>query len=228
MAKFPWGSQPFTMSSLFVSQIIGACVIGGALVYHGPDGGVTGLPEQKDLYGVALVTMGWVTMWYVFLGHQIQFKFANIDEEQKKVAAFIADRGVVNTMEQCLPFFLLMWLHAIFVNPQTSAIVGWIYVAFRFLYPFAYGFYGQFTNLVEVPAQVDYGCITWFFGAITYKLMKDSDLHSDLPPFCVPLIVFLFSWYISILFLVASMPGAAVITKGVAWEAAYKPPLASQ
>ena len=39
------------------------------------------------------------------------------------------------------------------VNPRTTAILGWVYVVARFLYPICYGFYGVFNNLVEVVQQ---------------------------------------------------------------------------
>ena len=38
-----------------------------------------------------------------------------------------------------------MYLRALFVNPGTSAVLGFIYVAFRFLYGILYVFYGVFT-----------------------------------------------------------------------------------
>lgn len=209
-------------------MLLAAIVIGGALIYHGPGGAVTGFPAPKDLHGVVFVTLGWVLMWYTFLGNQITFKFAAIDESQKAIGANIADRGVINTMEQGIPFFLVLWMHAIFVNPSTSAVVGLIYVVARYLYPIFYGMYGQFNNLVEISAQINYACITWLAFAILYKCSKDSDLHTDLSPLLIPPLVLLFCFAITIAFLFGSKPSSTVIMNGVAWEAAQKPPLASQ
>eukprot|EP00419_Tripos_fusus_P035838 CAMPEP_0172779174 /NCGR_PEP_ID=MMETSP1074-20121228/202287_1 /TAXON_ID=2916 /ORGANISM="Ceratium fusus, Strain PA161109" /LENGTH=231 /DNA_ID=CAMNT_0013616129 /DNA_START=58 /DNA_END=753 /DNA_ORIENTATION=+ len=231
MAKYPWGEQPFTMSSIPVCMTFSVIVIGGTLIGTGPDGAVMGFPSPKDLHGVVGVTLGWICMWYTFLGNQITFKIADIDENQKKTAAFIADRGVGNTMEQCIPFFLVLWLHALFVNPGTSSVLGLIYVISRYLYPIFYGWYGQFSNLVEISAQMNYSIIMWLFWAIVYKCMKDSDLHTDLTNIAVifiPLVVFLAGATILVIFLFGSKPSSTVIANGVAWEAAYKPPLASQ
>jgi hypothetical protein len=232
MAKYPWGDAPFTMPSLFIGILIAAIIIGGALIRHGPEGAVTEFPASKDLYGVVAVTLGWVTMWYTFLGNQIAFKFATIDAAQKTTCALIADRGVINTLEQSVPFFLCLWMHALFVNPDTSSVVGWIYVIARYLYPIFYGMYGQFSNMVEYfSAQMNYACIAWFFWATLYKCSKDSDLHTDLTktsPYLIPLVVLIACFSITIAFLFLSKPAATMIAKGVAWEAGYKPPLASQ
>ncbi|CAK0852161.1 unnamed protein product [Prorocentrum cordatum] len=231
MAKYPWGDENFTMSSLPVCMLISTVLVGGALIGVGPGGAVNGFPGPEDLYGVVGVTLGWIVMWYTFLGNQIAFKFAEMDESQKQTAANIADRGVINTIEQCIPFFLVLWLHALFVNPSTSAVLGWIYVVMRYLYPVCYGLYGKFNNMVEIPAQVNYAIIFYLFWAIVYKCTKASDFHTDLTnisPLLVPLVVFLSGVTTVMLFLVGSKPAAAVISKGVAWDAAYKPPLASQ
>lgn len=180
-------------------------------------------------------------MWYTFLGSQVAFKrsqkevgklAANIDESQKEIAMSIADRSVINTMEQCIPFFLVLWLHALFVNPSTSAVLGLIYVITRYLYPILYGFYGKFSNMVEISTQMNYVVIYYLFWAIVYKCTNASDLHTDLTsisPLLVPLVVVLLSGVtLMMFFMVGSMPAITIISKGVAWDAAYKPPLASQ
>ena len=46
----------------------------------------------------------------------------------------VADRSVANTMEQAIAFLVLLWLHAIFVNPRIATILGWIYVTCSDIY----------------------------------------------------------------------------------------------
>merc|ERR1712194_835792 len=218
-------------SSLPFCMLISAVVIGGTLIGTGPGGVVNGFPFAEDLHGVVGVTLGWICMWYTFLGNQIAFKFADMDENQRQTAAFIADRSVINTMEQCIPFFLVLWLHAFFVNPRTSAVLGLVYVVTRYLYPVCYGLYGSFSNMVEISAQMNYAIVMYLYLAIAYKCIMASDLHTDLAnssSLLVPLVVLLSRFIVLILFMLGPKPVANVIAKGVAWDAAYKPPLASQ
>ena len=110
-------------------------------------------------------------------------------------------------------------------------MLGLIYVIMRYLYPMFYGFYGQFSNMVEISSQMNYVIIFYLFWAIVYKCTKASDLHTDLTnisPFLVPLVVFLSGVTSFMIFLVGPMPAVTIISKGVAWDAAYKPVLASQ
>lgn len=46
-----------------------------------------------------------------------------------------ADRAVINTQEQMVPFLCALWLHAIFVSPVHATWCGTAYVLLRALYP---------------------------------------------------------------------------------------------
>ena len=49
-----------------------------------------------------------------------------------------SDRTVGNYLEQSVPFLVSLWAHAAFVSPVNAAAVGWTWIAFRFIYPWAY------------------------------------------------------------------------------------------
>ena len=55
-----------------------------------------------------------------------------------RAAVLAADRAVVNLVEQSLPFALFLWLHALSVSVQSAAVLGWVWVAFRAIYPVAW------------------------------------------------------------------------------------------
>merc|ERR1711865_1359899 len=138
--------------------VVSGLLIGALLGKAGPSAAVADtFPAATELRGVALVTCAFMFMWYIFLGHQVGIKFTEgLSADVQEQAKFIADRSVINTLEQALPFLSLMWLHALFVNPVTAGVLGWIYVITRFLYPITYGMYGQFNTAVEIACQPNY------------------------------------------------------------------------
>ena len=50
------------------------------------------------------------------------------------VLALAGDRAVGNLAEQALIFLPLYWLHAIFVNPSQSLLIGVVYAVLRAIY----------------------------------------------------------------------------------------------
>ena len=107
-------------------------------------------PGLKALSPVALASIAWVAMMYTFFGGQVVAKFE--PEPDEKVME-ISLRTMMNTLEQAPCFFISMWLHAIFVNPEIAGVLGLFYVAARFFYGYLYGMYGQFTMAAELTTQ---------------------------------------------------------------------------
>merc|ERR1712196_462742 len=103
----------------------------------------------KQLMPLATATAVFWLVWYSLLGNQLGAKSETAPEDQQEQARYIADRGVINTTEQMLPFLVLVWLNAVFVNPYTAAALAWIFVVCRFVYPMAYGMFGEMNSAVE-------------------------------------------------------------------------------
>jgi hypothetical protein len=232
MAKYPWGDAAFTMGSVTGNMVLMGALVGAILMYVGSEGALSGrFPEADELYGVALVSCAWIVMFYLFLGYQVLTKFMGESQEVIETVKYITDRTVINTSEQAYMFLMLLWIHAVLVNPHTSAVLGALYVAGRFCYPLAYGTFGGFTNLVEVPAQMGYAVITWLLLAVIYKCSLHKDLHSSLEDVAKPsLIVAAIAANCIVFLLLVIIPGPVhgIIVRGVKWEKSFKPPLASQ
>jgi hypothetical protein len=227
MAKFPWGDQAFVMSSAFFGLFLGVAVVGAVLLMCGPDGATDNIfPSVLELQPLALASAVWVVMWYTLLGNQIGVKMVakEHDAEAVKQAIHIADRGVINTLEQSIPFLMLVWLHAIFVNPRTSAALAWVFVACRFLYPITYGMYGQMNSVVELPQWTCYAEVFYLLIALIYKVGKGQDLHTDANSIS-PALVFgpIFAAQVCTLlaFTLLAKPAVTVIYKGVEWDQDY-------
>lgn len=106
--------------------------------------------DSELLKGPILVTITYVCFWYFLLILQVKTKFRLIKKyrsEKKKFDRYFgqdsemlaADRAVINTQEQMIPFLASLWLCALFFSPETATWCGFIYIALRLLYPFLIG-----------------------------------------------------------------------------------------
>jgi len=220
MAKYPWGDEVFSLNVMMAFLIVSGILVGGLLGYRGPSAAVgDAFPAATALNGVALVTCAFMFMWYIFLGHQVGIKFTEgLTEDVQAQAKFIADRSVINTMEQALPFLSLLWLEALFVNPETACVLGWIYVITRFLYPITYGMYGQFNTAVELSTSPNYVIIFYFLISVAHKCWLGTDLHTKVDavsPWLMILVGFACSFGSVIMFLVVAKPTTGIIINGV-------------
>jgi len=181
MAKFPWGDEAMSIPITFVINMITALLLGVLLAFTGPESAVGVAATTEELRPVAVVTCVFFVMWYIFLGNQVGVKFTQgLPADVSAAAKDIADRTVGNMLEQVIPFLTLMWLEAIFVNPRTATILGWIYVAARFLYPIAYGIYGVFTILVMFATMPNYTIISYWLLTVFFKCFFSVDLHAKI------------------------------------------------
>jgi len=206
-------------------MVVSALLLGVLLALTGTEGAA--IPE-KALQPVAVVTCAFCLMWYIFLGNQVGIKFTQgLPEDVAATAKNVADRSVGNTMEQAIPFLVLLWLEAIFVNPRIATILGWIYVVFRFLYPVFFGMYGTFTVLVEASTQPNYIIINYFLLTVFFKCACDVDLHAKISatspwlmlPFMLGVGLFTF-----IVFLLLAKPTTLLIIAGAKKEKGFKDP----
>lgn len=107
--------------------------------------------------GVSKVTLAAAAMVYVFIMFQVRVKvrLARAARKQLKETGKIdtttvarynstdpeviqADRSLGNYLEQLPVFLITLWLHALYVDAGVSTTLGWVYLAFRVLYPFLF------------------------------------------------------------------------------------------
>jgi hypothetical protein len=229
MAKYPWGDEAVSMPIMGVVTVISALALGGVLARVGPADAVgAAYPAPTALYGVAQVTCVYMLMVYIFFGNQVGIKFSkNLPKDIGDKAAEIATRTVANTLEQAIPFLVLMWLEAIFVNPEVARIFGWIYVLTRFLYPLVYGAFGDFTVAVMLATQPNYIIIFHFLWTILYKCHTTVDLHAKIDaksPWLVLVYMLVVSLSSFICFLLLAAPSTKLIVAGVKKDKGYVEP----
>lgn len=107
--------------------------------------------EFSDKFApVIWVTLIYIGVYYVFLVNVLRVKIATVKACKSQGVRFdrytsldpalrAADRVQLNTLEHMPTFLVLLWLHALVVDPSPAAFLGWIYVVLRGLYPFFLG-----------------------------------------------------------------------------------------
>lgn len=197
--KYFWGNDPFPMKVIpgFLSNLpypvsmlsvpfnfpLNLCMAVGALLgtvlfLKGPAPTGPGV-TAGSLGGVGLVTLGWVWCYYNTIGHQVGLKFSNAFASHPQ-ATTVGERCMMNTLEQGIPFLVLLWMHAIFVDVSTSVSFGWFYVVMRFLYGVFYSYYGHFTMLAELSTQPNYTALAYFTFGLVDTLYNQTKLSGRL------------------------------------------------
>lgn len=229
MAKYPWGNEAMSLPAMVGIIVVVGILLGTLMGHVGPSAAVgDAFPSQVALRGVGLVSCAFIFMWYIFLGHQVSLKFnTTLDADIKTQAQFVADRSVANTLEQAIPFLVLLWLHALFVNPETSKTLGWIYVVTRFLYPITYGMYGKMNTAVQLSTQPNYCIIFYYLLAVVHKCSTGADLHTKVHTvsawLMIPLMVCV-AMSSGFVLIVVAKPTTAIIVGGVKREKGYVEP----
>lgn len=107
--------------------------------------------NSHNLAGPIIVTIIYFFVWYYFLFVvQSKTKFGLIAKYKKAGKVFdryfgqdkemlAADRLIINTQEQMMPFLFSFWLYALFVSPITATWLGGAYIVLRIGYSFLLG-----------------------------------------------------------------------------------------
>lgn len=109
-------------------------------------------PAEVSTYqGPIVATAAFLGLWYALLmGLQSRTKYKLQAEYAARGEVFdryfgqdprmlAADRAVINTQEQMVPFLASLWLHAVFVSPTHATWLGLAYVVLRAIYPLLLG-----------------------------------------------------------------------------------------
>jgi uncharacterized MAPEG superfamily protein len=99
---------------------------------------------------VVWVTIGYVGVYYLFLVNVLRVKVSMAKSCRANGTQFdrylsvdpklrAADRVQLNTLEHMPAFLVLLWLYAAVVDVSDAAILGWLYVILRAIYPIFMG-----------------------------------------------------------------------------------------
>ncbi|WP_372693845.1 MAPEG family protein [Immundisolibacter sp.] len=144
--------------------------------------------EIGPLSGPLLVTVAYLGFWYYLLvGLQRKTKYRLFKEYTADGRQFdryfgqdpqmlAADRAVINTQEQMVPFLTAFWMYALFVSPRVATVLGMAYIALRFFYPRLLGkalfrMQPRRVYFVTVPS---YALIFYMLGATVWQVIGSS------------------------------------------------------
>ena len=104
-----------------------------------------------EFAGPILITVSYFVWWYyllLVLQRGTKYRLKHRYEEQGKEfdryfgqdpEMLAADRAVINTQEQMVPFLVALWMHAVFVSTFSATLCGGAYVVIRAAYPLLLG-----------------------------------------------------------------------------------------
>lgn len=87
-------------------------------------------------------------------------------------------RAFGNLHEQSIIFLVALWAHALFMDVQTAATLGWAYLGFRLLYPVIWTIFSGFTMKILWVTMPMYGIIIWLLGTTVAKVSYGIDLKT--------------------------------------------------
>ena len=107
--------------------------------------------------------------FYIYFNEKSKSGKANLKSikyDSKSGLALNSDRTFLNMLEQSPAFLLSLWMHAVFVSIDTAAFAGWIYIAFRAIYPLVFPMGPPWLFLSTFPnyAVIMYFCVTTLFA----------------------------------------------------------------
>ena len=122
----------------------------------------------------------WVRAAVIAKRHGVQpkklseFKYFNAGGWQ----TLSAKRTVVNMTEQAFPFMLSLWMHAVFVDARRAGRLGWTYISFRALYPYAFKLMRK-TKGMSIFASTfpGYAMILLLIWPVVFSAYTLDDMH---------------------------------------------------
>lgn len=87
----------------------------------------------------------------------------------KAIPVLRMERTVGNFLEQSVPFYLGLFLHAVFVSPNAAAKAGWLWIAFRCYYPYVWMMKFPAVLTSTMPA---YGCVAYLWWGVMTAATK--------------------------------------------------------
>lgn len=109
------------------------------------------MPDLTEFSGPVIVTAAYFLLWYYLLlivqrgtKYRLKDRYARNNSEFDRYFGqdpemLAADRAVINTQEQMLPFLFGLWLHAVFASVGTATMAGAAYIILRAFYPILLG-----------------------------------------------------------------------------------------
>mmetsp|Transcript_25634 Transcript_25634/g.35690 ORF Transcript_25634/g.35690 Transcript_25634/m.35690 type:complete len:217 (-) Transcript_25634:129-779(-) len=147
----------------------------------------------QDFSRPVFATVLYLVLYELTLWNQIYSKVAQAvapDDELRSFNRFdlkhrhweMSDRTVANFLEQT-PFVLgLLWMHALFISAPAAGTAGFVYIAFRALYPIMWAIKGEWNPFfIELSNQPSYAVLNYFKVSLLWQIFLGTPLSEALP-----------------------------------------------
>ncbi len=225
--NFFWGNRDPEDPRIFGLGVLFGWAVNCAALYFFLPHIVQAQPALSDnlsldaMRGLIWVTLGWFWSYFSAMGAQVLSKERIGDDED---AVHIADRSMLNTLEHAIPSLFLIWLVGIYSNVFLATVLGSVYVLGRLMYPILYGWYGQFTMLVEFSTHLGYFALgTLYLALLGTMLWEPAYLLIHIQNWYLPLVVLL-GWlmYLGVqMFLFGWIAYVPVYERGARWKKSF-------
>jgi len=139
---------------------------------------------------VTIVTVVYMGIYYAFMVHQLcGKKYQGSANSAEYELGRMTDRTFLNTLEQQAPFLILLWLHALLVDPAVSHVLGWVAVIARLFFPILWSLDGTWNWKVELSTQPYYLVLNYFMFALFCKAIWNVNLYDQVPGWAFPFVV---------------------------------------
>lgn len=134
---------------------------------------------MQQFSGPVVVTVLYLFFWYYLLlvvqrgtKYRLKEEYESNNEEFDRYFGqdeemLAADRAVINTLEQMVPFLVALWLHSIFVSSFIATLCGGAYLGLRIIYPLLLG-----KKISKIQSKRVYVVTLPCYGLIFYMLVS--------------------------------------------------------
>lgn len=178
MSKFPWGDEPVAPWGIPVIFAIIPTFSAIVTYFANPTVGAAkgDIPTVDELNLMILGTCTYMAIfWALYLGAQNMMKVMyGLSEQAEKVGG----RLLGNFMESVPPLLITTWLYALRVNPRFAGIFLLATVPSRLIYPYAYTYYLEATQLISFNTTHGYSTCWCMIIGVFYKCLTGGDLYA--------------------------------------------------
>ena len=137
------------------------------------------ITDDTDFSLVILSSILYMLLGAIFGSNQAFVFTLNLKQDISKrfdytnISWQIADRTFLNFVENSTTFFVITWIHAIFIDTEMAGTLSFIAVSSRILYPFFRSIHFLF---IELSTQPYYFCVCIMQFNILYKILYDRNV----------------------------------------------------